>query len=134
MGRILIILVGLVGLAFYYFTNQEVNPFSGEREFNAISIPQASELGAQSYAQILQQERPNVLCLDNCQTEAAEEVVSRVREIGEKLQRAAIDYERDLLAEGWTSLPGPTTSSSPTSRTPSACRAAMSPSIPASWT
>ena len=105
MGRILIILVGLVGLAFYYFTNQEVNPFSGEREFNAISIPQASELGAQSYAQILQQERPNVLCLDNCQTEAAEEVVSRVREIGEKLQRAAIDYERDLLAEGWTFTP-----------------------------
>ncbi|MAN74305.1 MAG: peptidase M48 [Henriciella sp.] len=105
MGRIIIILLGLLGLAFYYFTNQEVNPFSGEREFNAISIEQASELGAQSYAQILQQERANVLCLDNCEDAAAREIVSEVRAIGERLQRAAIEYERDLLEEGWEFTP-----------------------------
>ena len=105
MGRFIVILLGLAGLAFYYFTNQEVNPFSGEREFNAISISQASELGAQSYAQILQQERPNVLCLDGCQSEVARDVVSEVRAIGERLQRAAVEYERDLLAEGWEFTP-----------------------------
>ena len=105
MDRLIIILLGLAGLAFYYFTNQEVNPFSGKKEFNAIPIDQASKLGAQSYAQILQQEGGNVLCRGRCQSDAAEEIVVRVREIGEKLQRAAIEYERDLKAEGWDFTP-----------------------------
>lgn len=99
------ILLGLAGLALYYFSNQEVNPFSGKSEFNSIPIDQASKLGAQSYAQILQHEGNNVLCKGRCQSDAAEEVVLRVREIGEKLQQAAIQYERDLLAEGWDFTP-----------------------------
>jgi predicted Zn-dependent protease len=99
------IVVGLVGLAFYYLTNQEVNPFSGKKEFNAISIEQASRLGEQSYVQILQQERRNVLCVEGCETDAADEIVARVREIGERLQQAAIEYENDLAAEGWSFTP-----------------------------
>ncbi|WP_300376267.1 M48 family metallopeptidase [Henriciella sp.] len=105
MGRGVIILVALAGLAVYYFSNREVNPFSGEREFNAISVSDARALGEQSYVQILQQEGGNVLCLERCQSDAAEEAVSTVREIGARLQQAAIDYENDLRAEGWDFTP-----------------------------
>jgi predicted Zn-dependent protease len=100
MGRGVIILIGIVGLAAYYFSNQEVNPFSGKKEFNAVSIDQASKLGAQSYAQILQQEGGNVLCDDRCSGDEAE-IVETVRDIGERLQKAAIEYENDLRKEGW---------------------------------
>jgi len=41
MGRGAIILIALVGLALYYFSNREVNPYSGRAEFNTISIDQA---------------------------------------------------------------------------------------------
>ena len=105
MGRVIIILVGLVSVAFYWLTNREVNPFTGQREFNAISIEQASKLGAQSYAQILQQAGPDVLCANGCESAAAEEIVTSVREIGERLQRAAIEYEQDLRAEGYDFTP-----------------------------
>lgn len=108
MGRGGIILIALIGLAVYYFSNQETNPYSGRSEFNTISIEQASRLGAQSYAQILQQQQGDVLCptlsAGACNDEALE-VVTAVREIGQRLQAAAIDYERDLLAEGWEFTP-----------------------------
>ena len=104
MNRAILIIIALVGLAVYYFSNQEVNPFSGEREFNTISIAQASELGQQSYVQILQQERGNVLCLDGC-AGAEAEVVQSVRGIGARLQEAAVAYETELLEEGWDFTP-----------------------------
>ena len=104
MNRAILIVVALVGLAVYYVSNQEVNPFSGEREFNAISVEQATALGAQSYVQILQKEAGNVLCLDGC-AGAEAEVVATVRGIGERLQTAAVDYEEDLLEEGWEFTP-----------------------------
>lgn len=108
MGRAAIIVIALIGLAIYYFSNQEVNPYSGRTEFNAISIAQASELGAQSYAQILQQERGNVLCptlsAGSCPDDALE-VVATVREIGEKLQMAAIEMEEDYLDAGYDFTP-----------------------------
>ncbi|MEO0591803.1 MAG: M48 family peptidase, partial [Pseudomonadota bacterium] len=55
-GRFGIIILALIGLAVYYASNQEVNPFSGKRDFNTVSIDQATKLGAQSYVQMLTQE------------------------------------------------------------------------------
>jgi predicted Zn-dependent protease len=104
MGRGAIILIALVGLALYYFSNREVNPYSGRAEFNTISIDQASQLGAQSYAQILQQERGKLLCpslsAGACPDDDLQ-VVSTVREIGERLQAAAIELEQDYIAAGY---------------------------------
>lgn len=108
MGRGAIILIALAGLAVYYFSNQETNPYSGKTEFNTISIDQASQLGAQSYQQILQQERNNLLCptmsAGACLDDAAE-VVLTVRDIGERLQAAAIEMEEDYLAAGYSFKP-----------------------------
>ncbi len=104
MNRAILIAVALVGLAVYYFSNQEVNPFSGEREFNTISIEQATQLGAQSYVQILQQEQGNVLCRDGC-AGAEAEVVRSVRGIGARLEEAATEYEAELRQEGWDFTP-----------------------------
>lgn len=108
MNRGIIVLAGLVMLAVYYFSNQETNPYSGKSEFNTISIAQASQLGAQSYQQILQQQRADVLCptlsAGACNDEALE-VVTTVRDIGARLQKAAIEYEQDLLDAGWSFTP-----------------------------
>ena len=101
-GRFGIIIIGLIGLVIYYFSNQETNPYSGKKEFNTISIAKASQLGEQSYIQMLQQEGGNVMCsraANSCDI-AANEVVETVREIGERLRVAAIEMERDYLAAG----------------------------------
>ncbi len=106
-GRFGIIIIALVGLAIYYFSNQEVNPFTGEKEFNTVSIEQATKLGAQSYVQMLQQEGGNVLCSQaarSCEPRE-QEVVETVREIGERLRVAAIQYENELIQEGWDFTP-----------------------------
>lgn len=107
MNRGIIILVALAGLAVYYFSNREVNPYSGRAEFNTISVGQATQLGAQSYAQILQSERGNVLCgagRTNCDAEARE-VVTKVREIGDRLEAAAIEMEQDYQRAGYEFQP-----------------------------
>ncbi len=106
-GRFGIILIGLVMLGIYYMSNQEVNPFTGESEFNTISIEKATQLGAQSYVQMLQQEGGNVMCSQasrSCDV-GAREVVDTVREIGERLSVAAIEYENELLDAGWQFTP-----------------------------
>lgn len=98
-SRLMIIVVGLIGLAIYYFSNQETNPYTGSTDFNTISIEKASQLGAQSYVQMLQEERRNVLCLDSCDA-GSKEVYDTVNEIGERLRVAAIEMEQDYLAAG----------------------------------
>ncbi|MEM1035175.1 MAG: M48 family metallopeptidase [Pseudomonadota bacterium] len=106
-GRFGIIIVGLIGLAIYYFSNQEVNPFTGEKEFNTISIENATQLGAQSYAQMLNQEAGNVLCSRSARScdAGSREVVETVNEIGDRLRVAAIEYERELLDAGYDFTP-----------------------------
>ncbi|MDJ0922840.1 MAG: M48 family metallopeptidase [Henriciella sp.] len=106
-GRFGIIIIGLIGLAVYYFSNQETNPYSGKSEFNTISIDKASQLGAQSYVQMLQQEGGNVLCSRSARTcdAGSREVVETVREIGERLRVAAIEMEEDYLAAGYNFTP-----------------------------
>lgn len=106
-GRLGIIVVGLIGLAIYYFSNQEVNPFTGEKEFNTISIEKATQLGAQSYAQMLNQEGGNVLCARNPRScdAGSQEVVETVNEIGDRLRVAAIEYEQELIDAGYDFKP-----------------------------
>ncbi|MEM8616853.1 MAG: M48 family metallopeptidase [Pseudomonadota bacterium] len=106
-GRFGIIIIGLIGLAVYYFSNQEVNPYSGERDFNIISIDQASKLGAQSYVQMLRQEGGNVLCARGARScdPSARQVYEAVNEIGERLRVAAIEMEQDYLDAGHNFTP-----------------------------
>lgn len=102
-GRLGIIIIGLIGLAVYYFSNQQVNPYTGEKEFNTISIEKASKLGAQSYVQMLRQEGGNVLCSGaarSCDV-GSRQVVETVQDIGDRLRLAAIEYERELLDAGY---------------------------------
>ncbi|MEM9375968.1 MAG: M48 family metallopeptidase [Pseudomonadota bacterium] len=106
-GRFGIILLGLIALALYYFSNQEMNPFSGKRDFNTVSIEQATQLGAQSYLQMLQQEGSNVICGSGaaaCDL-AGRQVYDTVNEIGERLRVAAIEMEQDYLAAGFDFQP-----------------------------
>ena len=106
-GRFGIIIMGLIGLAIYYFSNQETNPYSGKKEFNTISIDKASQLGAQSYVQMLQQEGGNVMCsraARSCDA-GSRQVVETVREIGERLRVAAIEMEDDYIAAGYEFTP-----------------------------
>jgi predicted Zn-dependent protease len=106
-GRFGIIIVGLIGLAVYYFANQQTNPYTGKKEFNTISIEKASQLGRQSYVQMLQQEGGNVICSQNARScdAAGREVVEKVREIGDRLRVAAIEYERELIDAGYDFQP-----------------------------
>lgn len=100
-GRFGIIIIGLIGLAVYYFSNQETNPYSGKKEFNTVSIEKASQLGRQSYVQMLQQEGGNVVCGNGRSCDAdAREVYDTVNQIGERLRVAAIEMERDYIEAG----------------------------------
>ncbi len=104
-GRLPILALGLVGLAVYFFSNQQTVPFSDRNQFITISIDEASRLGAQSYVQILNNERGGVLCeTSRCSPQEAE-VVNKVRRIGRNLQKAAVELEQDLLAQGYTFQP-----------------------------
>ena len=98
-GRIGIIFVALIALAIYYFSNQQTNPYTGEREFNVIPLETEVRLGAQSYAQILDEAGRSVLCTKRCSAEDRQ-IRDAVREIGERLRVAAIQYEQELLAAG----------------------------------
>lgn len=102
-GRLGIIVIGLIGLAVYYFSNQQVNPYTGEKEFNTIPIEKATQLGAQSYAQMLNQEGGNVLCSRSARScdVGSRQVVETVNEIGDRLRVAAIEYERELIDAGY---------------------------------
>ena len=105
-GRLPILLLGLAGLAFYWFSNQQTVPFSDRKQLITIPIDQASQMGLQSYAQILQQEGRNVLCLEGGQCpQGAPEVVAEVRKIGERLEVAAIQLEDELIAAGYKFTP-----------------------------
>ena len=105
-ARLPILLMGIAGLTAYWFSNQQTVPFSGRNQLITIPIEQASQMGLQSYAQILRQEGRNVLCLEGGQCpQGAPEVVAEVREIGERLEKAAIQLEDELLAQGYTFTP-----------------------------
>ena len=107
LGRFGILILGLIGLAVYWVSNQQEVPFTGRSQFNILSIPDATRLGAQGYAQILEQNRGNLLCAGAgtvCDAQTRE-VVDSVRRIGARLEAAAIELEADLLEQGYAFTP-----------------------------
>lgn len=102
-GRLGIIFVALMGIGVYWFSNQKFNPYSGKKEFNTISVEQEVQLGLQSYQQILSQEEQqgnDVLCIGRGDCTAADEALTNtVRQIGARLEKAAIELEREFEAE-----------------------------------
>ena len=77
-----IILFGLF-LAYYYFSNQETVPITGRKQLVDITREQEAALGYQSYQQILGQEH---VILDG-------QIVDQVRNIGQRLAKAAADVD-----------------------------------------
>ncbi len=97
-GRLGIIVVALAGLAVYWMSNQKMDPFTGKKSFNTISIQDEMRLGQQSYMQILSQEGGNVLCRSGGRSCSVGEgqVVQDIRDIGSRLERAASQLEGEL--------------------------------------
>lgn len=109
-GRGVIIIIALVGLFVYWQTNQRDVPFApGSKQFNTLTIDQEMELGQQAYLQILQGEQQQgntVLCADEASCRGDARVITEtVREIGARLERAALELERDYAAQGYR-MPG----------------------------
>lgn len=105
-GRFGIIIVALIGIFIYWQSNQKDVPFApGKRQLNTMSVDQEIKLGQQSYLQILQQEQDQgnaVLCADEASCRGdARDLTETVREIGARLQAAALELENDYRAEGY---------------------------------
>jgi metalloendopeptidase OMA1, mitochondrial len=109
-GRFAIILIALAGLFIYWQSNQKEVPFApGKKQLNTMSVEQEIKLGAESYLQILQGEQQQgntVLCADQAScTGEAREVTETVREIGARLEKAALELENDYRTAGYK-MPG----------------------------
>lgn len=109
-GRGGIIIVALIGLFIYWQTHQRDVPFApGSRQFNTMTVDQEMQLGRQAYLQILQGEQQQgnrVLCADEAScTGADRQITETVRDIGRRLERAALELEQDYAAQGYR-MPG----------------------------
>lgn len=109
-GRGGIIVIALIGLFIYWQSNQKEVPFApGKKQFNTLSVADEIKLGEQSYLQILQQEHSQgntVLCADEASCRGdARLLTETVREIGARLERAALELENDYRAQGYR-MPG----------------------------
>ncbi|MBK8198572.1 MAG: M48 family metallopeptidase [Acidobacteria bacterium] len=105
-GRFGILLVALAGIFIYWQANQKDVPFApGKRQLNTLSIDQEVKLGAESYLQILQQEQGQgnaVLCADEASCRGDSRTLTEtVREIGARLQAAALELENEYRAQGY---------------------------------
>lgn len=108
-SRFSIIIVGLFLLFLYWQANQTEVPFSGRSQLNTVSLEQEVKLGQQSYVQILNQEQQQgntVLCSSQqgCAGDDAT-LTASVRDIGLRLQKAAVELERELLQQGYVFTP-----------------------------
>ncbi len=93
-GRLPIIGLVVLGLAFYWFSNQKTG-IAGRKQMVTMSVEQEVALGDQSYMQILQSEP--VLCgsrATSCGVNE-KEIVDIIQKIGEDIARAAIEWERE---------------------------------------
>jgi predicted Zn-dependent protease len=109
-SRFGIILVALIGLFLYWQANQREVPFApGKTQLNTLSVEQEIRLGAQAYVQILQgelQQGNAVLCADAAAcTGDARRLTETVREIGARLETAALELEDEYRAQGYA-MPG----------------------------
>ena len=127
--RILILVAFIAYGAYYYFSNQTLDPVTGEKVLidRSLSVEDEKALGLQAYEEILSTERP---------VDPNTPIAREIREIARRLIERVPDIEAALAAEngqqptGFSST-GTSTSSSPTRPTPSACPAARWPSTPA---
>lgn len=78
--------------AYYWFSNQSVDPYTGEKALidKSLSVEDEKALGLEAYQQILSQERPLA-------SNASESV--KVREIAQRLVARADEVEKDLAAD-----------------------------------
>jgi metalloendopeptidase OMA1, mitochondrial len=109
-GRFGILIVALVGIFLYWQMNQKDVPFApGKKQLNTMSIEQEIKLGADSYLQILQGEQQQgntVLCADEAGcTGGARDLTETIREIGGRLEKAALELENEYREQGYQ-MPG----------------------------
>lgn len=93
-SRLPIIGLVIIGLAFYWFSNQKTG-IAGRKQMVTMSVEQEVALGDQSYMQILQSEP--VLCggrSASCGMNE-KEVVQIIQKIGEDIAAAAIEWEAE---------------------------------------
>lgn len=101
-GRLILILVALLGLAVYWLSNQKSVGYTDRRQVLVTSVEQENQLGANAYKQILVEEGGNVLCSHDDLHCSENDKLYRdtVREIGAKLRKAAIEYDLELVNQG----------------------------------
>ncbi len=109
-GRFGILIIAAIGLFLYWQMNQREVPFApGKKQLNTLSVEQEMKLGAESYLQILrgeQQQGNSVLCADEATcTGGARELTQTVRQIGARLEQAALELENEYRAQGYD-MPG----------------------------
>ncbi len=84
-----VLLLFLVGAAFYWFSNQKSAPLTGRNQFITSNVGQESALGLEAYRQILSQ--------SNVVREG--EAAQTVRAIGERIARAAVNHPDPAISE-----------------------------------
>lgn len=80
-----LMLLFAVGAAIYYFANQKTVPYTGRKQLRTMKPAAEMQLGLQSYEQILNDNRQNLV--------TSGPVLDAVREIGVRIARAASDSD-----------------------------------------
>jgi predicted Zn-dependent protease len=90
--RLLILVLFAGYAAYYWFSNQTVDPYTGEKAVidKNLSVEQEEALGLQAYQEILSKERP---------VDPNSQIARQVREIAERLIAKAEAVETSLAAE-----------------------------------
>lgn len=92
-GRALILVVIVIGIAVYWFTNQQTG-LIGRKQMITMGVEDEVNLGRQAYMQILQSEP--LLCANGGSCPAgAGEVVDVVNEVGQRIKKAALEWEAE---------------------------------------
>jgi metalloendopeptidase OMA1, mitochondrial len=96
----LLILIAFIGYgAYYYFSNQTIDPVTGEKVLidKSLSIEDEKALGLQAYEEILSTERP---------VDPDTDIARQVREIAQRLIAKVPEVEAALAAENGQQAPG----------------------------
>jgi predicted Zn-dependent protease len=94
-GRLPIILLIVAGVAVYWFSNQQEGLVGGRKQMITMSVSDEIRLGKESYLQLLRSEP--ILCgrgSGSCSPDASE-VVKVINQVGQRIAKAAEDWEQD---------------------------------------